>query len=270
MKYIEASDGVLIAIQDLNPTAKKTIVMVHGWPIRKEMYEYQNNLLIDAGYRVVSFDIRGFGDSEASARNYHYNQLAQDLKSIIDSLNTEQVYLVGFSMGGAISIRYMSIFNNWKVAKLALLGAAAPSFDQTNQNPFGHTLESTNELIASLYQDRPHAVSNFGKMVFAQKHSDEFMTWFNNLYYSASGIGTIKTAMALRDENLYYDLANIQVPTIIMHGKLDKICPFNFAEIMVREIKHSILDPFEKSGHGLFYDELNKLNHDLIEFFEKE
>lgn len=263
------TDGILIAIEDLNPGSKKTVVLVHGWPIRKEMYEYQKDILVDAGYRIVSYDIRGFGDSEASAGNYNYNQLAQDLKKIIDSLDTDAIYLVGYSMGAAICIRYMSLFNNWKVSKLVLLGAAVPSFDKTENNPYGHTRESTNKLIANLYSDRPKEVSDFGDKVFAKKHSSEFISWFRNLCYSASGVGTIKTAISLRDEDLYNDLLNIKVPTIIMHGKLDKICPFNFTEIMVKGIKNSILDPFEQSGHGLLYDELSKLNHDLIEFLEQ-
>lgn len=268
MNDLKMSDGILIEVQDLNPKAKKVVVLVHGWPIRKEMYEYQKDILVDAGYRVVSYDIRGFGDSETSAEHYDYNQLALDLKTVIDSLEVEKLNLVGFSMGGAICVRYMSLFQNAKISKLALLGAAAPSFDKTEKNPYGHTKESTNQLIQNLYEDRPKTVTEFGNTVFAKHHSPEFMAWFQGLCFSASGIGTIQTAISLREENLFYDLKKIEVPTIIMHGKKDKICPFGFAEIMAKEIKNSLLDPFEESGHGLFFDERMKTNHDLIEFFE--
>lgn len=267
MYYVTASDGTKIAVEDCGRTSKKTIVMVHGWPISKEMYEYQKDVLVDRGYRIVSFDIRGFGDSETSAGGYQYNQLATDLKNVIDSLDT-QVFLVGFSMGGAICVHYMAMFDNHKVSKLILLGAAAPSFTKTRNNPYGTSRESVDALIMEGYHNRPQLVEDFGGKVFALHHGEPFQKWFRNLCFKASGIGTIKTAVSLRDEDVYSDLSKIKVPTLIMHGKLDQICPYGFATIMEKEIPGAKLDPFEYSGHGLFFDELGKCNHDMIVFLE--
>lgn len=268
MYYLKVNDGAKIAVEDINREAHKTVVLVHGWPIRKEMYEYQKNLLLDKGYRVVSYDIRGFGNSSVPKSGYHYNQLATDLYCVIDNLKVDSVTLVGFSMGGAIAVHYMAMYDNYKVSKLILAGAAVPSFTKTIHNPYGSTLENTNQLITQTYQDRPNMVTEFGNKVFALNHSDSFKKWFQDLCFSASGYGTIQTAISLRDEDVYDDLKEISVPTAIFHGKLDQICPFEFAKIMEKEISNSVLVPFEFSGHGLFYDERDKFSQLIIEFIE--
>lgn len=270
MYDVIANDGIKLRVEDINPTNKKVIVLVHGWPISKEMYEYQKDLLVNLGYRVVSYDLRGFGDSEVAGNGYNYNQLAIDLYSVIENLNVNEVTLVGFSMGGAIVTHYMGKYNNHKVKKLVLLGAAVPSYNKTSHNPYGHSLEETNQLIDQLFQDRPNTVHDFGENVFALHHSDSFMKWFRDLCFKGSGIGTIKTAISLRDEDVFDDLSKINVPTGIFHGKLDKICPYPFALIMKEHIKNSTLFPYELSGHGIFYDELDKFNQEFITFIENE
>ena len=268
MYFIKVDDGTKIAVEDLNRSSNKVIVLVHGWPISKDMYEYQKNILVGRGYRVVSFDIRGFGKSDTSAGKYNYDRLATDLWCVIDNLKVDSVTLVGFSMGGAICVRYMAMFDNDYVNKLVLAGAAAPSFDKTIHNPYGHSTEETNALIDLAYRDRPQMITNFGDKLFANYHTKAFQDWFRQLCFQASGIGTIKTAISLRDEDVFDDLKTIKVPTAILHGKQDQICPFEFATIMEREIPNATLIPYEYSGHGLFYDELEKFNEVLIQFLE--
>lgn len=269
MYFIKVGDGTKIVVEDLNRTSNKVIVMVHGWPLNRKMWEYQQNMLLDLGYRVVSYDIRGFGESDASCDNYSYDQLATDLWCVIDNLKVNSVTLMGFSMGGAICAHYMAMFENEKVNKLILVGAAAPSFVKNSRNPFGSTTENMDTLIMQTYCDRPKMVSDFQDKVFALQHSSPYKIWFRNLCFSASGIGTIKTAISLRNEDIYDDLEKIKVPTVILHGKLDQICPFGFAEIMEKEIPNATLVPFEFSGHGIFYDELEKFNQVLLQFLEK-
>lgn len=268
MFYVCANDGIKLAVEDINPTSEKTVIFVHGWPLAKEMYEYQINKLNDRGYRIISFDLRGFGESEVANDGYMYDQLASDLYCVMDTLQLSNVTLVGFSMGGAICVRYMNLFNNKRVAKLVLAGAAVPSYTVSMNNPYGNSIKDTNTLIQQLYIDRPKTASDFGEKVFALTTSTPFMKWFTSLSFKASGIGTIKSAISLRDEDVYLDLFNISVPTAILHGKLDTICPFGFAKIMQQSIPNSCLYEFEYSGHGLFYDERNKFNKVLLEFIE--
>lgn len=128
MFYLKSSDNTNLAVEDINPHCQKTVVLVHGWPICQDMYEYQKNVLNDRRCRIISYDIRGLGKSQVTGSGYDYDQLATDLHCILNTLNVYNVTLVGFSMGGAICVRYMSKYNNERVNKLVLIGAAAPSF----------------------------------------------------------------------------------------------------------------------------------------------
>jgi non-heme chloroperoxidase len=150
-----------------------------------------------------------------------------------------------------------------------LIGAAAPSFTQTDHNPYGIKQKEVNDILALTYVDRPMMVANFGKTFLAQEVSGPFNKWLHGLSIEASGVGTIKLLESLRDEDLSADLPKIQISTAIFHGVLDKICPFEFAKLMRESIPNSLLVSFEQSGHGLLFDEQEKFNNELIGFLQK-
>lgn len=269
MQYIYSSHHNKIAVEDLNPQEKAAIVLVHGWPLSHKIFEYQVNRLIDEGFRVTSIDLRGFGKSDVTAGGYDYSSLATDIYRVIEGLHIKKCCLTGFSMGGAIVIRYMSVFKGARVTKLALLGAAAPSFTQRPDFPYGMTREDVDNLIQETYRDRPQMAAEFGKMLFAKEHSESLKEWFRDISWSASGIGTIATAKSLRDEDLRPDLKAVKVPTGIFHGKKDQVCPYALAEVLHKCIAGSKLYPFEESGHALFIDELDKFNKEFIQFLKE-
>lgn len=266
MYYIQSNDSANIAVYDLNPKGYKTIVLVHGWPLSHKMFEYQNPALLEAGYRIVSMDLRGFGNSDETAKGYSYEQFATDLYYVICTLNLTNFDLLGFSMGGAIVTKYMSMYQGYGVSKLCLCDAAVPSYNKSRNNPYGQTLEDTNQLIQLGYQDRPALNQYFGTIFFAKSPSVPFKNWIQNLNDSASGIGEMESLISLRDEEVYEDLRCIQVPTGIFHGKEDKICPFNMAKIVHQTIRNSKLFGFENAGHGAFYDVKEQFNKELIGF----
>lgn len=271
MFYIKSTDGAKIAVYDYKRKGSgKTIVLVHGWPLSNKMFEYQLPALLDAGWRVVTFDLRGFGRSDATACGYDYDQMATDLYCVIRALGLKRFALLGFSMGGAIATRYMALYKGCGVSKLCLLDAAVPSYSKNECNPFGNSIEDTNELIALGFCDRPALNKYFGSIFFEQKHSDAFMDWLQGVSNSASGIGEMKALISLRDEDVFDDLACIHVPTGIFHGREDKICPFGMAEIIQTNIRNSKLFPFENAGHGAFYDALEQFNCALVRFLEED
>lgn len=230
MFYVKSNDGAKIAVYDLKRRGcDKAIVLVHGWPLSHKMFEYQIPALLKAGYRVVMPDLRGFGESDATACGYDYDQMAADLYCVIQALGLKRFALLGFSMGGAIVTRYMALYKGCGVSKLCLLDAAVPSYSKTARNPYGNAVDDTNKLIALGCRDRPALNKYFGSIFFEQKHSDAFMDWLLHVSNSASGIGEMKSLISLRDECLFDDLARIHVPTGIFHGREDKICPFGMA-----------------------------------------
>ena len=169
-------------------------------------------------------------------------------------------------MGGAIAIRYMARHNGFGVAKLALFAAAAPSFTKRPDFPYGLTKEDVNKLILETYNDRPKMLQEFGDMFFFQYVTVPFSDWFFQLGLQAAGWSTAALAASLRDESLFSDLGTIRVPTLILHGIHDKVCPFSFAVAQHEGIINSKLVPFEYSGHGLFWEEQDKFNRELAQF----
>lgn len=87
MEYIRATDGVKLAVYEYNPNAKEAVFMVHGWPLSHLMYEYQVEFLLNHGYRVITVDLRGFGNSGAPAGSYSFDQMASDLHSVVRAKN---------------------------------------------------------------------------------------------------------------------------------------------------------------------------------------
>jgi non-heme chloroperoxidase len=267
--YVEVEKGVRVFIEDLNPSAAKIVLFIHGWPANHNMFEYQFDQLPQCGFRCIGMDLRGFGKSDRPWAGYSYNRLADDIRSVIEALELENITLLGFSMGGAISIRYMARHSGYGVSKLALVSAAVPVFTQRPDYPYGLPISEVNKIIFQTYTDRPKMISDFGSKFFASNVSPEFRNWFNGLSLEASGHATAMTAISLRDEDLRTDAQQIFVPTAIFHGIYDQIVPFPSAQITHQYIRGSILIPFKFSGHGLFYDELNSFNVCLTQFLNQ-
>lgn len=260
MYYITSNDGTKIAVYDYNPQGKQTVFLIHGWPLSHQIFEYQINLLTDCGYRVVAVDLRGFGRSDTPVCGYTYHQMAADIYQVVRQLCLKRFILVGFSMGGAIALRYMNCYNGFGVCKLILLSAAAPCFAQRPGCPCGKPLQEVNDLISLAKTDRPLLCLNFSRQLFANPHSDAVVDWFRDIALSASGIGTIKSAVALRDEDGGKDLKCVHVPTYIIHGSKDMIVSDKLAEIQHKGICGSKLITLPDSGHGIIYDQLEKFN----------
>ena len=265
MPYISVESGVDIFFEDINPCGRP-VLFVHGWPVNHKMFEYQFNQLPRYGFRCIGIDLRGFGNSSKPWKGYSFNALADDLYCIIEALDLRETALVGFSMGGAISTRYMARYKGHRISKLALVSAAVPKFTQSPNYPYGLPVAEVNELIRQTYADRPKMINDFGSKFFASKVSRNFRDWFNGLGLEASGHATAMTAISLRDEDLRQDARQINVPTAIFAGLKDQIVPFANAEQMHRIVYDSTLVVFDNSGHGLFYDELEKFNHCLMHF----
>src|ERR1035437_4277315 len=268
-EYIEVETNVRLHITDAGEG--RPIVLIPGWPLSDEMYEYQYNDLINKNFRVIGITLRGFGKSDKPYGAYNYDVHASDIKNVLNKLEIKDAVLGGFSMGGAIAIRFASADNGAHVSKLVLCGAAAPIWTQRNDFPYNLPKKAVDDLIALNYQDRPKLLSNFAKIFSATETSlnEGIGSWLNGICLSASSHATAQCLIALRDTDLRSDLVKITIPTLIMHGKKDKICSFDLAEQMKAGISNSHIVAFENSGHSLFLEETHKFNAELIKFAEK-
>ena len=268
-EFIKVEPNVYLHITDAGKG--RTVVLIHGWPLSDEMYEYQYNDLINNDYRVIGITLRGFGQSSKPYGLYDYDVHARDIKKVLDHLNIKKAVLGGFSMGGPIAIRYISLYKGAHVTKLALFGAAAPIWTQRKDFPYNLPTKAVDALIKLNFKDRPKLLTDFAKIFSATPTSlnKGIGSWLNGICLKASSYATAQCLIALRDTDLRKDLTKIKVPTLIMHGKLDKICSFDLAEQMKAGISDSQLIPFENSGHSLFLEETQKFNAELIKFAGK-
>jgi len=123
-EYIEVEPNVRLHVTDAGEG--RPIVLIPGWPLSDEMYEYQYNDLINNNFRVIGITLRGFGKSDKPYGKYDYDVHVADIRKILTQLKIEDAVLGGFSMGGAIAIRFASADDGAHISKLALFGAAAP------------------------------------------------------------------------------------------------------------------------------------------------
>ncbi|MDD2307065.1 MAG: alpha/beta hydrolase [Prolixibacteraceae bacterium] len=268
-EYIKVENNVHLHVTDAGEG--RPIVLIPGWPLSDEMYEYQYNDLINKNFRAIGITLRGFGKSDKPYEAYNYDVHAADIKVVLKKLDIKDAVLVGFSMGGAIAIRYVSQYKSARVSKLVLAGAAAPIWTQREDFPYNLPKTAVDDLIKQNFADRPKLLSDFAKIFSATETSlnEGIGTWLNGIGLSASSYATAQCLVALRDTDLRPDLANIAIPTLILHGKHDKICSFDLAGQMKAAIPGSLLVPFQKSGHSLFLEETHKFNTELIKFAEK-
>jgi len=268
-EYIKVEPKIHLHITDAGEG--KPVVLIHGWPLSDEMYEYQYNDLINKNFRVIGITLRGFGQSSKPYDKYDYDVHARDIKKVLEHLDIKDAVLGGFSMGGSIAIRYASVYKGAHLSKLALFGAAAPIWTQRRDFPYNLPKSAVDALIDLNYRDRPKLLSDFAKIFSATETSlnEGIGNWLNKICLSASSFATAQCLVALRDTDLRKDLPKIKIPTLILHGKKDKICSFDLAEQMKAGISDSYLVPFENSGHSLFLEETQKFNSELIKFAGK-
>lgn len=264
--WVNVEPGVGIYVNDINPTGKHPILFMHGWPINNKIFEYQYNELLKNDIRCIGMDARGFGQSSKPVYGYEYDRSADDVRCVIDALKLRDLTLLGHSTAGAVAIRYMARHNGHGVRRLVLCAAAAPSLIQRPNFPYGITEQAVLDIINSTENDRPQMITDFNKMFFYHPVPEPFNQWATDLGMQAASWSTIAVSYAWLAETLFSDLAKVNVPTLILHGVHDQVCLFPLGVAQNEGIRGSRLVPFENSGHGLFYDEKEKFNEELMNF----
>ena len=139
----------------------KPVVLIHGWPLSAASWERQTHALLAAGYRVISYDRRGFGRSSQPNEGYNYDTLAKDTWQLIEHLNLEDVTLVGFSMGGGEVARYLGKYNTGRVTKAVFMSSVAPALRKSGDNPEGIDPAVFEGIKQSIEADRYHQLEGF-------------------------------------------------------------------------------------------------------------
>ncbi|WP_081909352.1 alpha/beta fold hydrolase [Flavobacterium sp. ASV13] len=269
-KYIETAKDVKLYVKDYGKG--KPVILIHGWPLSNEMWEYQTEFLVQNNYRVIAYDRRGFGKSSQPWEGYDYDTLTDDLNEIIEQLQLEDVTLVGFSMGGGEVVRYFSRYQGKSVTKAVLISSIIPFLAKTEDNPEGRPKEKSEATAASIKEDRIGFLDNFSKIFFGvniinKPLSTPLLEYYRNLCSVASPRATLQCAESLNTTDFRDELHTIKVPTLIIHGTDDKNVPIEISsEKTAKAIENNTFITYEGAPHGLFYTEKDRLNKDLLEF----
>ncbi|WP_437918178.1 alpha/beta fold hydrolase [Sphingobacterium sp. LRF_L2] len=250
------------------------VILIHGWPLSHNSWERQIPAIVKAGFRVIAYDRRGFGQSSAPWNGYNYDTFANDLNAIITKLQLSNVILVGFSMGGGEVIRYLSTYGEHNVSKIALISSIIPLVKQKEDNPDGVPDEKLQEIISQLTKDRLGFLKGFHQQFYGADSnpfavSDEQLDYDFIVSSQASAHATVEAAKAWMDTDFRTECERISVPTLIVHGKKDVTVPFETAAAQAAVlIKHSLLITYNDAPHGLNITHADRLNTDLLGFFE--
>ncbi|WP_336518235.1 alpha/beta hydrolase [Pollutibacter soli] len=248
------------------------VVLIHGWPLSREMWEYQLEDLVNAGHRVIKYDRLGFGKSSKPWDGYDYDSLADDLNVLMEDLDLQDTTLVGFSMGGGEVVRYLSRFGRNRVRRIALIASVTPFMLKTLDNPEGVDPAVFDEMMEKIREDRIAFLDDFGKKFFgvnllSHPVSNQLLDYYRMLCSFASANSTLKCVEAFSQTDFRDDLRRVQVPTLIIHGDADKTVPIEAsAERTAKIIPHATYIVYQGAPHGLFYTHRKQLNRDLISF----
>lgn len=250
----------------------RPVILIHGWPVSHEMWEYQIAALTDAGYRCIAYDRRGFGQSDKPWTGYDYDTFAADLHQVITTLELNDVILAGFSMGGGEVVRYLGRYGASRISKAILVSTVVPLLLKTDGHEEGVPEEAFNEMIVHIRDDRPAFLTEFGKQFFGEgllnkPVSQEIQDWMHGLAVVASPKATVDCVRAFSETDFRTDLSTITIPVMIVHGDEDKIVPINAtSDITASLLPNAAYYRIEGAPHGLFITHKSELNQLLINF----
>jgi non-heme chloroperoxidase len=204
------------------------IVLIHGYPLNGHSWEKQERVLLEAGYRVITYDRRGFGASSQPTIGYDYDTFAADLHALVEKLNLLDMVLVGFSMGTGEVTRYLGTYGSARVRKAALVAPIPPFLLKTADNPDGVDQSVFDGIMAAIVADRPAYLKAFLDNFYnvdklgGTRISDQ--AWQLS-FTVAAGASATATLACVRTwlTDFRRDLPKINVPMLVMQGDEDRI-----------------------------------------------
>jgi non-heme chloroperoxidase len=275
MPYVTVGEenGAPIELYYEDHGSGRPVVLIHGWPLSSRSWERQVPALVDDGYRVITYDRRGFGDSSRPWEGYDYDTFAADLNTLIERLDLNGVTLVGFSMGGGEVARYVGSYDNGRVAKAVFAAAVPPFLLKTDDNPDGGLDEAAvNGFHEGIRGDRVAFVDGFVTDFFAVKGRTDLVSaplrdYNAAIAASASPKGTLDCTTAFATTDFRGDLAAFTFPTLVIHGDSDAIVPFEVSGKRTAEaIENSRLVVVKDAPHGLNVTHADVFNAELLAF----
>jgi pimeloyl-ACP methyl ester carboxylesterase len=270
----ENSDSVELYYEDHG--TGQAVVLIHGFPLDGHSWEKQSAALLDAGYRVITYDRRGFGQSSQPTTGYDYDTFASDLNTVLETLDVTDAVLVGFSMGTGEVGRYLGRYGSGRVAKAAFLASLEPYLLKTDDNPDGAApLEFFEGIVDAVKADRYAYFTGFYQDFYnldenlGSRISEEVVRASWN---TAAGSGFFAAAAAPLTwfTDFRADIAKIDVPALILHGTGDRILPIDATgRLFAKALPNADYVEIEGAPHGLLWTHAAEVNEALLAFLAK-
>jgi len=273
MNRIEARDGTQLYVKTIS--TGRPVVLIHGWPLSADSWDPQMIALAEAGYQAIAYDRRGFGRSDQPPTGYDYDTFADDLADVMQATGaSENVALVGFSMGGGEVARYMSRHGGKGVSQAVLIGSVVPYLLQTDDNPDGVPQSVFDGMAEGMRKDMRQFFKDFFKTFYgvggpSAQASEAELEWAWMTSQKAGQYAVLQAAKAFSTTDFRPDLARFSVPTLVIHGTGDDIVPIEITSRVVAErVPTARLIEYEGTPHAVFATDKDRLTRDLLDFLD--
>src|SRR5215469_10113729 len=277
MSYVDVSkeNSTSIHLYYEDHGSGQPVVLIHGYPLSSASWEKQVPALLEAGFRVVAYDRRGFGKSSQPTTGYNYDTFAEDLHKVVSKLKLRDFTLVGFSMGGGEVARYIGKYGSKNVSKAVIMGGVPPYLLKTADNPEGVDASVFAGIEKAIVADRYAFFTEFFKNFYntdvylGKRISEQAVQASWNLAAGASAFASL-ACVPTWYEDFRKDVAKIDVPTLVLHGDADRILPISASgERTAKLIKNAVYAVIKDGPHAINWTHADEVNARLMEFLGK-
>jgi len=272
MPTITTKDGTEIFYKDWG--SGQPIVFHHGWPLSADDWDTQMLFFLAHGYRVIAHDRRGHGRSTQTATGNEMDTYAADVAELVAHLDLKDAVHVGHSTGGGEVARYVAQHGSGRVAKAVLIGAVPPIMVKSDKNPGGLPLSVFDDFRAQLSANRAQFFREVPTPFYGYNRTGAIVSeGIKDNWWRQGMMGGSKAhydcIKAFSETDFSDDLANIDVPVLIMHGDDDQIVPIaDSALLSIKLVKHGTLKVYKGLPHGMCTTHADLINPDLLAFIK--
>ena len=248
------------------------VVLIHGYPLNGASWEKQLPVLLKAGYRVVTYDRRGFGKSSQPTAGYNYDTFTEDLHELVTQLKLRDFTLVGFSMGGGEVARYLGKYGSKGVGKAVIISGVPPYLLKTADNPEGVDGSVFAGIEKAVAADRYAFFSGFFQNFYntdvflGKRVSEQVVQASWNIAAGASAAASL-ACVSTWHEDFRKDLARVDVPTLVIQGDADRILPITASGLRTASLIKGARQLIVKDGpHCITWTHAEEVNGGLLSF----
>ena len=254
----------------------KPVILIHGYPLNGASWEKQTAPLLASGYRVITYDRRGFGKSSQPTTDYDYDTFAEDLRQVVTKLDLSDFALVGFSMGGGEVARYIGKYGTQSVSKAVFVSSVPPFLLKTPDNQEGVDIGVFQGIEKAVVADRYAFFADFFKnfyntdVLLGKRLSNDALQASWNVAAGASATASLACVRTWYTD-FRKDLPRVDVPTLVIHGDADRILPMAATgQRTAKLIKGARLAVIEGGPHGLLWTHADQVTRELLDFLGQE